>query len=145
MIVEINEDNFQAAAELSVQLWPDCDLAEMRAHFKDVMQSDEATCFLLQSDAHYVGFIELSIRKDHVEGAEAVPVPYVEGLFIEEGFRHKGFGRLLVEAAEAWARVKGFTQICSDTELENNPSIAFHKSVGFREATRIVCFVKNLY
>ena len=34
--------------------------------------------------------------------------------------------------------------IASDCELENETSIAFHKRSGFKEAGRIVCFVKPL-
>jgi aminoglycoside 6'-N-acetyltransferase I len=98
----------------------------------------------LQEEAGYAGFIELRIRTDHVEGAETVPVAYIEGLFVADGFRYKGYGRQLVQAAEAWARTEGFTQLCSDAELENHPSITFHQSVGFREASRVVCFVKDL-
>jgi aminoglycoside 6'-N-acetyltransferase I len=144
MVVEINEQNFPAVADMSVRLWPDCDPGEMKDHVEQVLHAHDATCFLLQEEDGYIGFIELSVRRDHVEGAESMPVAYIEGLFIAEGFRHKGYGRLLVEVAASWARAKGFTQLCSDAELENHPSIAFHQSLGFREASRVVCFVTNL-
>jgi len=143
-IVEINETNIHKAAELSIALWPDSNLTEMTAYYKEVLNSSFATCFLLQNESDYFGFIELSIRNDYVEGAGALPVAYIEGIFVNERYRHNGSGTLLLKYAEDWARTKGFKQICSDTELDNNPSIEFHKSAGFSEVSRIVCFVKEL-
>lgn len=143
-IEEINENNIQKAAELSVQLWPNSDLDDMTSHYKKVVNSNLATCFLLHDESNYFGFIELSIRNDYVEGAEKLPVAYIEGLFVSKKYRHNGFGQILIKKAEDWAQAKGFSQLCSDTELDNNSSIEFHASAGFIEISRIVCFVKNL-
>lgn len=144
IVVEINENNIQNAAELSIELWPDSSLAEMTAHYVEVLNASLATCFLLQNESGYFGFIELSVRNDYVEGAEELPVAYVEGLFVNQSYRHKGSGRRLLKHAEDWARTKEFKQLCSDTELENSPSIEFHTSSGFIEVSRIVCFVKDI-
>jgi aminoglycoside 6'-N-acetyltransferase I len=73
-IVEINDNNIQNAAELSIELWPDSSLAEMTAHYVGVLNANLSTCFLLQNESDYVGFIELSVRNDYVEGAEELPV-----------------------------------------------------------------------
>jgi aminoglycoside 6'-N-acetyltransferase I len=143
-IENMNENNLHKVAELSIALWPDCELDEMKAHYKNVFASDTAACFLLRNESDYLGFIELNMRNDYVEGAEELPVAYIEGLFITQPYRHKGYGRLLVQKAEDWARKKGLTQLCSDTEQENNASIEFHNLVGFTEISRIVCFAKDL-
>ena len=144
IVVEINDNNIHNAAELSIELWPDSSLTEMTAHYEGVLNASLATCFLLQNESGYFGFIELSVRNDYVEGAEELPVAYIEGLFVNQSYRHKGSGRRLLKHAEYWARTKGFKQLCSDTELENSPSIKFHTSCGFTEASRIVCFVKEI-
>lgn len=143
-ITQINEQTLLKVAELSVKLWPECSLTEMTAHYKEVLNSGSAACFLLYEEPDYLGFIELNVRNDYVEGADELPVAYIEGLFVEKPCRHKGFGRLLVTHAEDWARAKGFEQLCSDAELENNDSIEFHKAAGFEEISRIVCFAKDL-
>jgi len=143
-IVEINAENVHEVAKLSVALWPDCGLAEMALYYQDTVKSSLATCFVLKDESGYFGFIELGVRSDYVEGAEALPVAYIEGLYVGEEYRHKGYGRLLIQYAEDWARAKGFKQLCSDTELENNASIKFHTAAGFTEVSRIVCFAKSL-
>ena len=50
----------------------------------------------------------------------------------------------LVELGENWGKEKGCTQYASDTEITNQQSIAFHKKVGFSEANRLVCFIKDI-
>lgn len=143
-VVAINENNIEQAIKLSIELWPDSSLSEMTAHYEEVLNSTLATCFLLHDESGYFGFIELSIRNDYVEGAEDLPVAYIEGIYVKLKYRHTRKGRLLLEHAEGWARSKGLKQLCSDTELENGPGIAFHSSSGFTEVSRIVCFVKDI-
>ena len=144
IIEPINNKNYSQAAKLSVKLWPDNDIEEMTTYYEDIMQTGKANCFLLRNKWGYIGFIELSIRNNYVEGAETLPVAYIEGLFIKKKYRCKGHGQLLIEKAEDWARSKGFKQLCSDAELENNSSIDFHISAGFVEVSRIVCFAKDI-
>jgi aminoglycoside 6'-N-acetyltransferase I len=144
IIEELNKNNLLQAAQLSLELWPGSRLDEMTTHYEEVLQSDTATCFLLHSETGYFGFIELSVRNDYVEGAEDLPVAYVEGIFVNKLQRLKGFGFMLVKHAEDWARAKGFKQLCSDTELENTSGIRFHVAAGFSEISTIVCFTKNL-
>ncbi len=144
VIIEINETNFQQVAQLSIELWPDCDLSEMSTYFEEMRHADVSTCFLLQEASNYIGFIELNVRNDYVEGADDVPVAYIEGLYVQKEFRHKRLGLLLIQKAEEWARSKGFKQLCSDTELENETSISFHHAAGFTEVSRIICFAKSL-
>ncbi len=89
-----------------------------------------------------IGFIELSIR-NYAEGSDNSRVPYVEGWFVAEAYRGQGVGKLLMDSAEKWARDLGFSELASDAELDNVGSIAAHKSLGFDEAERIVCFLKR--
>src|SRR4030067_65441 len=58
--------------------------------------------------------------------------------------RWRGVGRVLVEAAEAWARAKGCSEMGSDAELWNEESHKAHLALGFTEATRLGCFSKSL-
>jgi aminoglycoside 6'-N-acetyltransferase I len=90
-----------------------------------------------------IGFVELSLR-NYAEGCDFSPVPYVEGLYVAAGARRRNIGRLLMTAAEDWARAKGFTEIASDTQIENEASLGAHHAYGFAEVERIVCLRKTL-
>ena len=88
------------------------------------------------------GFLELFVR-NYAEGC-AGPTPYVEGWYVEPAVRGSGIGRALVGAAEEWARQHGFSELASDTQLENEASQHAHEALGFEEVERIVIFRKAL-
>lgn len=108
------------------------------------MKSSNQKIFIAKSGGNYVGFVQLSIRTDHVEGTSSSPVVYIEGLYVEPNYRKQGVAIRLVKKAEIWALEKNCTEIASDTELNNANSIEFHKSIGFKEVNRVVCFSKTL-
>ncbi len=55
---------------------------------------------------------------------DATPAPggYLEGGYVAPKWRGQGIGRALMEAAEAWARARGYREVASDAELSNLPS-----------------------
>ena len=91
-----------------------------------------------------VGFAQCQLRYDYVEGTKTTPVGYLEGIFIKEEYRNKGYAKQLLAECEAWAKEKGCQEFASDCEINNIDSFHFHKAVNFREANRIICFTKVL-
>lgn len=90
-----------------------------------------------------VGLIELSIR-NYAEGCATDRVAFVEGWYVDPAERHKGVGAALIRAAESWATSQGCTDLASDTEFDNNASIAALLATGFTDAGTIRCFKKSL-
>ena len=105
---------------------------------------DGVTLYMAFDGETPIGFAQCGLRRDYVEGADSSPVGYLEGIYVEEAYRRKGYARLLLTACEIWAREQGCTEFASDCELANGESLRFHLSVGFEEANRIICFVKKL-
>jgi aminoglycoside 6'-N-acetyltransferase I len=93
---------------------------------------------------HLVGFLEASIRP-FVEDCHSDHVGYLEGWFVEPEFRRNGIGSHLVSEAENWAKRKGCTEMASDAEVGNEPSVEAHKSLGYQETSRLVHLRKELY
>jgi aminoglycoside 6'-N-acetyltransferase I len=58
--------------------------------------------------------------------------------------RRRGVGRALLNAAEAWARDRGHTEMASDALIENAVSHAAHARAGYVEVERAVRFRKDL-
>jgi aminoglycoside 6'-N-acetyltransferase I len=96
------------------------------------------------ADCRSLGFAEISIRRDHVEGTCSVPVPYLEGWFADPGHRNRGVGRALIDAAAKWALEVGFTELASDAEIDNDEGMRAHLKLGFREVGTSVHFVRPL-
>ena len=62
---------------------------------------------------------------------------------MKESHRGHGIAKNLVVAAEQWAKQNGMTEIASDAEIDNQPSIQMHKKLGFTEASWNVHFMKR--
>ena len=134
----------EALAGLAIQMWPDHDSEEMAAEFRKLVKDDEAVCFIKYVDDEPIGFSQCQLRRDYVEGTESSPVGYLEGIFVSEEYRKKGYAAELLSECEKWAKEKGCTEFASDCELDNADSFRFHISLGFKEANRIICFRKDL-
>ena len=140
----LSTDNCQALTELALELWPDAVFEEEYEQFAGLIESENDRCYLAREGEEYVGFVHVSIRREYVEGADDLPVAYVEGIYVRPMYQKQGIARQLMAASEAWARQKGITQMASDTPADNAASIDFHTKLGFAEAERIVCFIKEL-
>lgn len=133
-----------AVSALAARLWPDHTAAEMETGFLPILATEDTAVFLVYEGNKAIGFAQCGLRHDYVEGTESSPVGYLEGIYVEESHRLRGYARLLLAACEVWAKEQGCTEFASDCELHNQESLHFHMNVGFEEANRIICFVKKI-
>ena len=125
-------------------LWPHCSNYKHRLEIAQLLGS-KGVVFVAEDDqARLIGFAEVSLRQDHVDGASISPVPYLEAWFVQKSYRRQGVRRALMRAVEHWAASKGYKELASDAELGNSLSIRLHKKVGFSEIERNVTFLKKL-
>lgn len=144
MIRQAGRGDSAALALLALQLWNDNTFDELKKEYERLSESEDAACFLLYAGEKPAGFAQCQLRRDYVEGTETSPVGYLEGIFVLEAYRHKGYAKELLSACERWAKGKHCTEFASDCELDNADSLGFHLAVGFEEANRIICFRKNI-
>jgi aminoglycoside 6'-N-acetyltransferase I len=126
-------------------LWPGLNA---RTHETDMddFRSDQATQMVFVIDrenGRLGGFLETGTRR-YADGCETSPVGYIEGWYVDPDLRRAGWGRALVQAAEAWARSCGYAEIASDCLLENDVSLKAHTALGFEETERLIHFRKSL-
>jgi aminoglycoside 6'-N-acetyltransferase I len=140
----ISADNLKPLIGLVLELWEDCSFDEELEDYKSIIDSESEICYLAKDQQKYIGFIQVGIRNDYVEGSSQLPIAYVEAVYIKPEYRKKGIAKTLFKMAEDWAKLKGLKQIASDTLTNNSTSINFHKKIGFVEVQRIVCFIKEL-
>lgn len=127
-------------------LWPHCPEGE---HLREMTQSlagpgRHAQFMAYAEESLPAGFIEVSLRSDHVNGTESSPAAFVEGLYVTPALRRHGVARRLVSRAAEWAAERGCSELASDTGLANSLSRRVHKALGFAETERVVFFRKML-
>jgi aminoglycoside 6'-N-acetyltransferase I len=125
---------------MRLALWPDCSDADIDPWFA---REDAATFVAERPDGRLCGFVEAGSRP-YAEGCESSPVGYVEGWWVDADVRHTGVGRALLDAAEAWARARGYLEMASDALLGNTVSHDAHRRCGYEEVERLVMFRKAL-
>ncbi len=140
MIREAKKTDISLLADLAVKLWPSHTVDELKCEF----ETDDAVFFILFENDSPAGFAQCQLQHDYVEGAQSSPVGYLEGIFVAEKYRKKGYGKQLLNKCEQWAAAKGCQEFAGDCEYQNIDGFNFHVKSGFTEANRIICFIKKL-
>lgn len=142
---EISEDNFNEWITMCLALWPHAKKKELEKEYRNDLKSNKYKSILAQNKAgDYLGFINISLRSDYVQGASSSPVAYIEGIYVKPKYRKQGVAKKLVHEAEKWAKKQRCTELGSDTELHNTESQVFHENMGFKKDEIIVHFIKEL-
>ena len=143
-IEDLCETNLAGATSLVIRLWPECIYEEELENGLRIIKAANQKGFVARAEETFIGFIQLSLRTDYVEGTASSPVLYLEGLYVEPDWRLRGVAGELIRKATEWGLQMGCNEMASDAELNNTGSIEFHKAMGFREVNRVVCFVRPL-
>ncbi len=139
-------------APMLAALWPKSS-AENHAKELRLLLGGKAGQVLTMSLAIFVaetaerslaGFVEVDLRS-HADGCSpAQPVGYIEGWYVAPEFREHGVGRMLIEAAENWARAQKCVEMASDAVIENHVSQKAHAALGYEVVDRCVHYRKRL-
>ena len=132
--------------ELRQALWPHDDAA---VHLEEMSRfcaepHRYGQFIAIAEDGSAQGFIEVALRTDYVNGTDSSPVAFLEGIYVAPHARGEGAARVLVQAAERWARARGCVEFASDASVDNESSHAMHRALGFEETERVVFFRKKL-
>lgn len=144
MIKKADINNIDIVVELALELWPDNDEMELKREMEKIIEGKISAIFLYNIDNEYVGFSQVGLRMDYVEGTSSSPVGYLEGIYVRENYRKNKIGTELLKAGEQWAKEKNMMEFASDCEMDNIDSYNFHMKLGFIEANKIICFKKDL-
>lgn len=144
MIRPAVKNDARLLAGFAVQVYEDSTIPELEKQFDELISKDDAVCFIKYIDNKPIGFAQCQLRSDYVEGTDTSPVGYLEGIFVAEEYRHRGYAKELLTECEKWSKDKKCSEFASDCELNNTDSLGFHIATGFEEANRIICFRKDL-
>ena len=146
MIRPLNpETDFAEWLRMRLLLWDDSTAEEHAAEMRELLAQETFAVFVAERpDGNgLAGFLEVGQRL-YGEGCDTSPIAYMEGWFVEESARRQGIGRGLFAAGEAWARQRGYSEIGSDTWLDNDISHHAHLALGYEEVERLIVYRKWL-
>lgn len=88
---------------------------------------------------HIAGFIFSTTRQDYFTGK---PHAHIEVLTVDESTRGKGVARGLIEAAENWARGRGYPNVTLNVFARNSRAATVYDKLGYSPET--VHYIKPL-
>ena len=125
-------------------LWPDEANQTHEYAIDRLLRSGDAWGFIAEAeDGTPVGFAEVAIRK-YANGCESQPVPFLEGIWVDAKHRRQGVGMCLINHVQTFLVTRGFIELGSDTQIDNQMSQVAHIGWGFSETERVVYFRKVL-
>jgi GNAT superfamily N-acetyltransferase len=130
----------QRLAELANQLSYSSTPEQVAIRLRALRQAPEQAIFVA-ADAHglALGFVHVQVRHavEHDSRAEVI------SLVVDEQIRSRGVGRLLMEAAEAWARTQGMTTIVLRSNVMREQAHRFYERLGYHHTKSQKFFVKD--
>ena len=144
MIRKATLEDVSQLVSLAIQMWKSHTVEDLTKIFCEHIRKGKNIIFLAISEEHIVGFAQCGLRFDYVEGTDSSPVGYLEGIFVLEEYKKRGYAKELLGECQNWAKDQGCLEFASDCELDNEDSLKFHLKMGFAEANRIICFTKSL-
>jgi GNAT superfamily N-acetyltransferase len=103
--------------------------------------NDERTIFVaVVPRAGVVGWIGVALQEGITDSGRAD----IEGLVVEDEYRGNGIGRLLVEAAEAWARRRNCASMRLVSNVVRERAHEFYKRLGYSVIKTQHAFKKSL-
>ena len=100
---------------------------EERRYLRSLRRHSNAAVFVAETDGTIVG--RLSVTRDiHPASAHVADV----GLMVAQGYRRRGAGTALMQAAEDWAKATGVEKLELHVFPYNKPAIALYERLGYR-------------
>ena len=104
------------------------DLEAARKFLQERFQKNDSTVFVASNDGCIVGFTQLYPSFSSVSMKR---VWILNDLFVEETCRRKGVAKLLMSAAENFARETQAVRLILATQISNTATQALYESLGY--------------
>ncbi len=125
------------------KLWADHTDEALLAEIHRIGKSSKRSAFVAEAGGYALGFAEYALR-DYANGCDSQPVPFLEGVWVDDEYRGKGVAKALIEFLITRAERAGFKEFGSDVELSNYSSQLMHEKLGFEQREKVVYYRKVL-
>jgi len=136
----MTEVDAEGVAALSTQLGYPSTAEQTLRRFRGIADAPDARVWVADLDGAIVGWIHLFGNRL----LESDPDIESGGLVVHEDARGRGVGRALVNAAEDWARERGYSVVSVRSNVIRKEAHEFYKGLGFEPTKSQFKFRKKL-
>jgi len=122
--------DFDGLIKLADELIHLCDWSGRESMLKKSLRDPDCKVYVAKIDGKIVGFIELRLFPDFVEG---VLIAIVQNLIVDKKYRNLGIGGNLLERAIEEAEERNAVELHVWTEFDNQQAINFYIKHGFKK------------
>ena len=116
-----------AVNNLSQQLGYPLSESQTLQNIKAMLSRDDLTAFVAVKQDHIVGWIGLA----QIIIIESIPYCEITGLIIDENYRGKGIGKMLIEKAKDWTKEKESDKLKVRCNVIRAEAHLFYQHLGF--------------
>jgi GNAT superfamily N-acetyltransferase len=132
--------DYERMAELATQLGYASSGQEIRARLSELQDASRYVVYVAAlADGRIAGWIGAYVFRS----VELDKFAEISGLIVDEDARSCGIGKLLLDAAEHWARQIGCSAISVRTNVIRERAHAFYKRHGYVQGKTQACFMKR--
>jgi GNAT superfamily N-acetyltransferase len=140
IIREMTAKDAEGVNTLSKQLGYPLSSEQTLQNINTVLQSKDHTAFVAQHEHKVVGWIGAA----QAFMIEVLPHCEINGLVIDEHYRGRGIGKLMIEKVKQWAKEKGNDKIGLRCNVKRTEAHLFYEHLGFAEVKQQKNFVINI-
>ena len=113
--------------------------AQRRLH--QIQQDERHAVYVAElSSGHVVGWVHVYVSQLVITDSQAE----IGGLVVDEGYRRRGVGQLLMQQAEQWACERGCRAVYLRSNVVRKEAHAFYEGIDYRNIKQSLTFCKNL-
>ncbi len=137
---QMKADDVAAVNRLSHQLGYPLSIQQTLQNIHAVLKSKDHTAFVAVTQNKIVGWIGAA----QTIMLEVMPHCEINGLVIDQNYRGKGIGKLLVEMVKQWAKEKGNDTLTLRCTIKRTEAHLFYERLGFKEIKQQINYVINM-
>jgi GNAT superfamily N-acetyltransferase len=139
-IRRLTAGDLAAVQGLLSQLGYPLDAGEMRRRYGAVAEADGHAVMVAEREGRVVALCHLYVRP----ALDKPPEVVVQALVVDQADRGGGVGKVLMAAAEAWARDRGFASVALASNVDRGAAHGFYEAIGYRRVATSHLFRKTL-